>query len=161
MLHCILQLHRNNFPMFSLNMINPLSLLSTFYTSSSRFMMYWRNLMPNTNNGMISIRCLISFRWVRKFAYIYKRSTSLEPITRFNHSDIGLTPSPKLWETMLSSSVSPHSLLAPYIEWGLTLAILSTIVGHIRHCWVVNTNRAQSRLHWVGHHWLYHRHTYQ
>lgn len=133
MLHSLFSLHMNNMPMFSPNLIKPPSLLSAFNTSTSRFMTFWRNLVPNENNNMINIGCPVSFRWEIAFGYICRKSTSLDLIIRFNHSNTGLTPSPRVWETMLSSSVPHYSLTCTlYSIW-------PTFDHNFYQCWTHKT----------------------
>ena len=128
MSHILLQLHRKNLPMPSPELIKPLGLLSTFNASAKRFTTSQIKLIRNTNNNMSNIVCPINFRWETKFGYICRKSGSLEPIISFEHSDTGLAPSPRLWETSLLSSLSPHSFACiSYSMW--------TTFGHtFHHC---------------------------
>jgi hypothetical protein len=56
----------------------------------------WIEPMLSTSNDMINIGCHTSSRWVTKFGYICRRSTSLGPTARFARFDMGHTPSPRL-----------------------------------------------------------------
>ena len=103
MLQFLLQLHRQNMHMFNLKLIKPSSLLDAFSTFVSRFMVSWINSILSTNNIMTYIRCHRSFKWVTRFNCICKMNSLQNPIGIFDHSDMGLTPSPILWVTMLSS----------------------------------------------------------
>lgn len=110
MFPCLMRLHKKNTHMYSLRLIKNLGLLNTSNTSANRFKTSWINPIPSTSNDMINIGRYICFGWVTKFGCIYRNKSFLEPIKSFNHSNMGLKPLPRLWETMLSSLVSPHSL---------------------------------------------------
>jgi len=129
-----LRLHRKNLHMSSLKLINPLDVLNASSTSASRSMISWIKPILNIKNVMISIGCHISFKWATNFGYICRRNALFQA----HHSTL---PCP-----------------TPNFQCGPPLAILSTIVGHIKHCWVVDTNRAQPKLHWTGQDWLNHGH---
>ena len=59
-------------------------------------MTYWIEPMLSTSNNMINIECHTTSKWEKKCGYIYRRSASLDPTTRFARSDMGRTPSPRL-----------------------------------------------------------------
>lgn len=110
MLLCLMWLHSQNTHMYSMRMINQPSLLNASNTSTNRFTTPWRSLMPSTSNGRIKVRCHIGFRWATKFGWICRNNALSEPIGRSDHSYTGLTPLPRLWVTIVSSTTFPHSL---------------------------------------------------
>jgi hypothetical protein len=63
----------------------------------------FRNPMLSTSNAMINIGCHTSFRWETRFGCICRRSTLQDPIISFIHFVMVLTPSPRLWVTMILS----------------------------------------------------------
>ena len=70
-------------------------------TSEKKSMIFCRKLMPSTSNTMISIRFHTNSKWVTRFGCICRKSASWDLIERFIQFDMGLTPSPRLWMTML------------------------------------------------------------
>jgi hypothetical protein len=71
--------------------------LSESNTSNNKFMIFCRNPMPSTSNATINIEYHTSFRWEIRYGCICRKSTSHDPIGSYAHSDMGLTPSPRLW----------------------------------------------------------------
>jgi hypothetical protein len=61
-------------------------------------------------NAMINIGCPTSFRWAINFGCICRKNTLQYPIEIFFHSTMDLTPSPRLWVTIILSSTFPPSL---------------------------------------------------
>ena len=100
---CHLQLLKQ-IRLMCLKLIRQTDSLSTSNISTSRSSTLWRNQMPSISSDMINIRCLTSYRWETKFGCIFKRNALLEPIRNSDHSDMVLTPLPRLWETMLWST---------------------------------------------------------
>jgi hypothetical protein len=72
-------------------------------TSNNRFMISWRRPMPSISNDMTNIGFLTSFRLVTRCGCICRKSASQAPTGSLDHSDMGLTPSQRLWVTMLSN----------------------------------------------------------
>jgi len=107
---CHLQLLTQIRLMSSPKQISQTTSLSTSNIFASKSMKFWRNQMPSTSNNMINIGCHTSFKWATKSSCICKRNAFLEPIRNSDHSDMILTPLPRLWETMHLSSAFPHSL---------------------------------------------------
>jgi hypothetical protein len=91
-------------------MTKPPGSLSGSNTSTNRFRIFYRSLMPSIRSAMINIGCHISFRWATKFGCTCKKNSLQVPIKSFTHSIMGHTPSPRLWVTMLLSSTFPLSL---------------------------------------------------
>ena len=107
---CHLQLFMQILLMSSLRQIRHTTSMSTYNIFTSRSMTFWRNQMPRTSNNMINIERHTSLRWATKSGCIYKRNTLPEPIGNSDHSDMVLTPLPRLWETMHLILAFPHSL---------------------------------------------------
>jgi hypothetical protein len=95
--------HMHNHRMFNIRPTNPKSLLNRLSTSSNRSMIFYRKPMLSTNNFMINIRYRTSFRWETRYGCIYRKSTLQDPIRSFVHFVMDLTPSPRLWVTMILS----------------------------------------------------------
>jgi len=132
--------------------------LSTFSTFSSKSMTYWTKLILSTSNVMIKTRFHTGSSWATMFGYICRRSISLGPIASFARSDMVLTPSLRLWETMIWAQ---HSLIpwpTPSVQCGSPSAILSTITGHIKNCRTTHTKKSKPRLHGTDHNWFDHGH---
>jgi hypothetical protein len=110
MLHYLLQPHIQILPMFILRPKKPPDSLSGFNTSTKRSIIFWRNLMLSTITSMINTRYCIIFRWETRFVYIYWKNALQRPIGSSVHFSMGLTLSPRLWETMFFSSTLPPSL---------------------------------------------------
>lgn len=120
--------NKKNLHMCILRLIKKPSLLNKSNTFVSKFTTYWRIPAPSTSNGMINIGCHISFRWVTKFGCICRKNSLSKPIGRYDHSNIGLTPSRRLWVRTLSISTFPHSL-------AYNQRSLWTVFGHaFHHC---------------------------
>ena len=81
--------------------------LSTFNTSTSRYMIYLIEPVLSTSSAMISIGRHTSSRWVTKFGYIYRRSASLDPTASFTLSNIGHTPSQGCRDNVFKLSIPP------------------------------------------------------
>jgi hypothetical protein len=82
-------------------------LLRGYSTSTNRFMIFYRSLIPSTSSAMINIGCHISFWWATKFGFTYRNKSLQGPIGRFSHYVMGHTPSPRLWVTIILSSTFP------------------------------------------------------
>jgi hypothetical protein len=93
---CHLWLLRKIQLMSILRMTRQTTSLSTFNTSTNRFMTSWIEPMLSTSSDMINIRCHRTSRWATKCGCICKRSTSLDPTTSFVCSNMGRTLSPRL-----------------------------------------------------------------
>jgi hypothetical protein len=129
MLHYLLQPHRQNLPMFSLRPTKPLDSLSIFNTSTNRPMRFCRKLMLSISSAMINTEYRTSFRREIRSGYIFRQNALQGPIETFVHFSMGLTLSPRLWETMLLSSTLPPSLVC-------TQCSMWTSSGHIfNHYW--------------------------
>jgi hypothetical protein len=92
---------RKSPPMLRPRLIEQPNLLSESNTSNNKFMIFCRNPMPSTSNTMINIGYHTSFRWEIRYGCICRKSTSQDPIRSYTHSDMGLTPSPRLWVRMI------------------------------------------------------------
>jgi len=110
MLHYPLRPHKQNHPMLKPKSTKPPSSLNESSTSANMFKIYCISLMPSTSNAMINMEFPTSFSWVIKFGCICKKKSLQDPIGNFVHSAIDLTPSPRLWVTMILSSTFPPSL---------------------------------------------------
>ena len=110
MLHYPLHLHGKIHPMLKLKPKNPPDSLNESSTSTNWFGIFYRSPMPSTSSTMINIECHTSSRWEIKFGCTCKKNALQGPIERFVHSVMDLTPSPRLWVTMLLSSTFPPSL---------------------------------------------------
>jgi hypothetical protein len=110
MLQYLLQPHRHKLPMFSLRLTKPPDSLSGFNTSANRSMKFCRNPMLSTSSAMINIRYFTSFRWETRSGYICRNNSLQGPIISSIHFTMGLTLSPRLWETMHLVSTLPPSL---------------------------------------------------
>jgi hypothetical protein len=95
-------------------------------TSTNRFRIFCRSPMPSTSSAMINIGCHTSFRWEIKFGCTCRKNTLQDPIRSFIHSTMDLTPSPRLWVTILLSSTFPPSLAC-------TQCLMWTSFGHTFH----------------------------
>jgi hypothetical protein len=126
MLHYLLPPHRHTLPMFSLRSTEPPDSLSGFSTSANRSMRFYRNPMISTSNAMINIGYRTSFKLETMSRYICRRNISQGPIGSSTHFSMGLTPSPRLWVTMLLSSTLHHSLAC-------TQCSMWASFGHIFH----------------------------
>jgi hypothetical protein len=111
MLHYPWRPPRPTHPLLHRKLTNPPGSLSGSITSTNRFRIFYRSLIPSTSNTMINIGCHISFRWVTKFGCICRKNALQGPIGRFAHSIISCTPSPRLWVTILLRSTFPPSLV--------------------------------------------------
>jgi hypothetical protein len=96
-------------PLLHQKLTKPPSSLSGSSTSFNRFSIFYRSPMPSTINTLINSRCHISFRWVTKFGCTCRNNALHGPIEIFTHSDMGLTPSPRMWVTMFLCSTFPLS----------------------------------------------------
>jgi hypothetical protein len=103
MLHCSLQSHRKNCPMFSLRPTNPPSSLNGFNTSAKRLMTFCINPMLSTRSAMINIGCHTCFKWETRYGCMCRKSALHGPIRRFVHFTMDLTLSPRIWVTMILS----------------------------------------------------------
>jgi len=103
MSHLPLRRHRKNIPHFSMNPTKTPILLNRFSTFTNRSMIFFRNLMLCTSGAMINTTCHIIFRWETRFGYISRRITLQNPIRSFIDFPMVLTPSPRLWVTILLS----------------------------------------------------------
>ena len=90
---------------------------------------FCRKLMPSTSNDMINNGFHTNSKWVTRFGCICRKSTSQDPIGSFVHFDMGLTPSPRLWVTMLLNWVFPASLA--YTRYSMWTSFAHTF----HYCW--------------------------
>ena len=81
--------------------IKPLGSLKRFNTSDNRSMIFYRKRMPSARNAMINIEFHTNSKWVIRFGCICRKSAPRDPIGSFVHFNMGLTPSPRLWVTIL------------------------------------------------------------
>jgi hypothetical protein len=84
--------------------------LSGSNTSTNRFRIFYRSPMPSTSSTMINTGCHTSFRWETKFGCTCRKNALQGLIRSFIHSIMDLTPSPRLWVTIILSSTFPPSL---------------------------------------------------
>jgi hypothetical protein len=98
-------------PLLHQKLTNPPVSLSGSNTSTNRFRIFYRSLMPSTSSAMINIGCHIIFRWATKFGFICRKNTLQGPIESFSHFVMGCTPSPRFWVKILLSSTFPPSLV--------------------------------------------------
>jgi hypothetical protein len=126
MLHYPLRPHRKNHPMLKLKLTKPPGSLNESNTSTNRFRIFCRSPMPSTSSAMINIGCHTSFRWEIKFGCTCRKNALQDPIRSFVHSAMDLTPSPRLWVTMILSSTFPPSLAC-------TQCLMWTSFGHTFH----------------------------
>jgi hypothetical protein len=110
MSHYPLRPPRKTHPMLKLKLKKELSSLNGSGTSTNRFMIFYRNPMPSTSNAMINIACHTSFRWETKFGFTCRMNALEAPIGSYVHFSIDLTSFPRLWDTILLSSIFPRSL---------------------------------------------------
>jgi hypothetical protein len=110
MFHYPLRPPKKTSPMLQLKLKNPLGSLSGSNTSTNRFKIFYRSPIPSTSNTMINIRCHTILRWETKFGCTCRKNTLHGPTRIFVHSTMDLTPSPRLWETMILISTFPPSL---------------------------------------------------
>jgi hypothetical protein len=110
MFHYLLQPHRQNIPMFILRLKKPLDSLRGFNTSANRSMIFYKKPILSTSSTMINTKYRTSFKWETRSSYICRKNILQGPIRSFVHFSMGLTLSPRLWETMLLSSTLPPSL---------------------------------------------------
>jgi hypothetical protein len=87
----------------------PNSLIKSI-TSSNKFMIFYKIPMPSINNAMINTGCHTSFRWETKVGFTCRKNTLKGLIGSFIHSIMDLTPSPRLWVTIILSSTLPPFL---------------------------------------------------
>jgi hypothetical protein len=126
MLHYLRKPHRQILPMFSLRPKKPPDSLRGFITSANRSMIFCRKPMLSKISTMINIGSRTNFRLETSSGYTCRRSVLHVPIKSFTHFSMGLTPSPRLWVTMLLSSTLHHSL-------AYTQCSMWTSFGHIFH----------------------------
>ena len=93
MLHFPLWSPRLTHLQLQMKLTKPPGSLRRSNTSTNRFRISYISPMTSTRNTMINIGCHTSSKWVTKFGYICRSSTSMEPIARFACSDMGHTPS--------------------------------------------------------------------
>jgi hypothetical protein len=103
MLHYLLQPHRKILPMFILRPTKPPNSLREFSTSTNMSMIFCRKQMLGTRSTMINIGCHTRFKWETRFGCIWRRRVLQDPIGSFVHFVMVLTPSPRLWLTMILS----------------------------------------------------------
>jgi hypothetical protein len=108
--HYLLQLHRRILPMFSLRLKNPPNSLSGFNTSANRSMRFCRNPIISTISAMINTRYHTSFRWGKRYSYIFIKNTLQGPIRISFHFTMVLILSPRLWVSMILISTLYPSL---------------------------------------------------
>jgi hypothetical protein len=118
MLHCPLHPHRKSRPMYKLNPTKPPSSLNESITSSNRLRIFCKSPMPSTRSSMINAGCHMIFRWAIKFGCNCRKNSIHDPIKIFIHFAMDLTPSPRMWVTIILSSTFPHSLACtPCLMW--------------------------------------------
>jgi hypothetical protein len=66
--------------------------------------------VSGTSSVMINIGYHTSLRWDTRSGYIFRKNTLQGPIIISIHFAMGLTPSPRLWVTVILSSTLPPSL---------------------------------------------------
>jgi hypothetical protein len=110
----------------SLRPTKPPDSLSGFNTSTNRSRRFCRKPMLSTSNAMINTGYRTSFRLETRSGYTCRRSVLQGPIRSSTHFAMGLTPSPRLWVTMLLSSTLHHSLAC-------TQCSMWTSFNHIFH----------------------------
>jgi hypothetical protein len=93
--------HRQNHSMLNLRPKKPPKLLNGFITSRNRPRIFYRKSMLSTNSDMINIGCHTCFRWETSSGCICRKIALQDPIKSFIHFSMDLTPSPRLWETMI------------------------------------------------------------
>jgi hypothetical protein len=98
-------------PLLHHMMTNPPSSLSGSNTSANWFKIFYKSLIPSTNNTMINIGCHISLRCETKFGCICRTNALQGPIGSSAHSVMGHTPQPRLWVTIILSPTFPPSLV--------------------------------------------------
>jgi hypothetical protein len=103
MSHNPLHPHRHNYPMLNMRPKNPPNFLNEFSTSKNMSIIFYIKTMLSTNNTMINIGCHTSFRWETRYGCICRKITLYELIKSFIHFVMDLTPSPRLWVTMILS----------------------------------------------------------
>ena len=111
MLHYPLRPPKKTHHMIQLELKNPPDSMRRSITSANRFRIFYRSLIPSTSSVMINTVCHTSFRWETKFGCTCKNNALQDPIERFVHFAMDLTPSPRLWVTIILSSTSPPSLV--------------------------------------------------
>jgi hypothetical protein len=96
--------------MLQLELTKPPGSLSGSSTSTNKFRIFYRSLMPSASSSMINTGCHTSFRWETKFGFTCRKNALQGLIGSFIHSVMDPTPSPRLWVIILLSSTFPHSL---------------------------------------------------
>jgi hypothetical protein len=105
-------------PLLHLKLKNPPGSLRGSKTSANRFRIFYRSPMPSTRNSMINTRCHISLRWATKFGFTCRNNALQGPIRSISHSNMGRTPSLRLWVTIILSSTFLLSLACTqYSTW--------------------------------------------
>jgi hypothetical protein len=126
MLHYLWKPHKHNLPMFSLRPKNPPDSSSRFNTYANRSRRFCRNPMLSTRSAMINTSYRTHFRLETSSCYTFIRTILQGPIRSYSHFTMGLTPSPRLWVTMILSSTLHHSLAC-------TQCSMWTYLNHIFH----------------------------
>jgi hypothetical protein len=117
-LHYPLRPRMHNHPMHKPKSKKPLGSFNQSNTSANMFRIFCRSPIPSTRNTMINTGFHTCFRWEIKFGFTYKKNTLQDPIRSFVHSDMNLTPSPRLWVTMfLSSTFTPSLSCTQCLMW--------------------------------------------
>jgi hypothetical protein len=130
-------------PLLQLKLKNPTGSLRGYSTCSNRFRIFYRSPIPSKNNAMINTRCHISFILETNFGFSYRKNALQVPIKSFTHSILDITPSPRLWVTMILSSTFPFPWPAPSVQRGSPLTIFPTIIGHLIDSRSIETNKSQ------------------
>jgi hypothetical protein len=99
--------------------------LSGSNTSSNRFRIFYRILMPSTSNTMINFRCHISFRWEKKFGCTCRKNALHDPIGSFTHSAMDCTPSLRPWGIIILSSTFLLSLACTQCSTWISFTLIS------------------------------------
>ena len=126
MLHFPLWSPRLTHLLIQLKLTKPPVSLSGSNTSTNRFKISYKSLMTSTSSSMINIGLHISFRWATKFGCTCRKNALQDPIGSFNHSNMGCTPSPRLWGIILLCSTFLLSLACTQCSTWLSF-------GHISH----------------------------
>jgi hypothetical protein len=143
MLHYLLRPPRSTHHLLQLKLTKPPGSLRGSNTSANRFRIFYRSPMPSTSNAMINTGCHISFRWETKCGCTCRKNALQGPIGSFAHSVMDLTPSPRLWVTIILSSTFPLSLACTQCSTWISFDHIS------HHYWTpqryqkIDTNRAQ------------------
>jgi hypothetical protein len=110
MFHYPLQPPRQTHRMLQLKLTKTPSSLSRSNTSTNRFRIFYRILVPSTSNAMINTKCHTNFGWETKFGCTCRKNALQGLIKNFVYSVMDLTPSQRLWVIIILSSTFLPSL---------------------------------------------------